>query len=116
MVDTCISCLIGREKVVIDVDSTDDKTCGQQQGALFNGLYDHTIYNQLFFHDGETGQIILPVLRPSNVHTSKWAVKLWRRIISAIQKAHPQINEHTNKHEENPSLESSKRKYLDQKV
>ena len=71
MVDTYISSLIGREKVVIDVDSTDDKTYGQQQGSLFNGFYDHTIYNQLFFHDGEIGQIILPVLRPGNVHTSK---------------------------------------------
>ena len=69
------------------MDSTDDKTYGQQQGSLFNGFDDHTIYNQLFFHDGETGQIILPVLRPGNVHTSKWAVKLLRRIISAIQKA-----------------------------
>ena len=55
MIDTYISSLIGREKVVIDVDSTDNKTYGQQQGALFNGFDDHTIYNQLFFHDGEIG-------------------------------------------------------------
>ncbi len=69
MVDIYISSLIGREKVVIDVDSTDDKAYGQQQDSLFNGFDDHTIYNQLFFHDGETEQIILPVLRPGNVHT-----------------------------------------------
>ena len=85
MIEEYITTLKDREEMIIDVDSTDDKTHGSQEFSLFNGFYDHTIYNQLFFHDGQTGQIILPVLRPGNVHTSKWAVNILERIIDKIR-------------------------------
>jgi predicted transposase YbfD/YdcC len=35
---------------------------------MFNGYYGQFMLNELFFHDGETGQIILPVLLPGNIH------------------------------------------------
>jgi hypothetical protein len=47
------------------------------------------MYNQLFFHDGDTGQIILPVLRPGNSHSNKWFVSILKRIIEKIRKAYP---------------------------
>jgi hypothetical protein len=59
-----------RTNIVIDVDGTDDPTHGNQQLSLFNGYYGQKMFNQLFFHDGETGQIILPVLRPGNAHSN----------------------------------------------
>ena len=91
MIEEYITTLKDREEMIIDVDSTDDKTHGSQEFSLFNGFYDHTIYNQLFFHDGQTGQIILPVLRPGNVHTSKWAVNILERMIDKIREVYPQI-------------------------
>lgn len=76
---------VNREIIIIDVDGTDDPTHGNQQLSLYNGYYGQTMYNELFFHDGDTGQIILPVLRPGNVHSNRWFVKILSKIIDKIR-------------------------------
>ena len=57
-VDNYVASLSGRKRIVIDVDATDDPTYGKQQMSMFNGYYGQFMLNELFFHDGETGQII----------------------------------------------------------
>jgi len=59
--------------------------------SLFNGYYGQFMLNELFFHDGKTGQIILPVLRPGNSHSNKWYVGLLKRIVIKIRKAYPKM-------------------------
>tara|TARA_B100000780_G_C21120613_1_gene453859 strand:- start:1699 stop:1920 length:222 start_codon:yes stop_codon:yes gene_type:complete len=49
------------------------------------------MYNKLFFHDGDTGQIIVPVLRPGNSHSNKWYVSILKRILIKIVQAYPQM-------------------------
>lgn len=83
--------LKGRKKVIIDIDCTDDATYGKQQLSLFNGFYGRFVYNELFFHDGQTGEIILPVLRPGNSHSNKWYVSMLKRIIKKIRASYPAI-------------------------
>ena len=90
-VDKYVSGLAGRKQVIIDIDATDDSTYGKQQLSMFNGYYGKFMYNELFFHDGETGQIILPVLRPGNSHSNKWYVSILKRIIIKIRKAYPDL-------------------------
>ena len=90
-IDRYVSSLKGRDKIIIDVDATDDPTHGAQQLSMFNGYYGQFMYNELFFHDGETGQIILPVLRPGNSHSNKWYVAILKRIIKKIQEKYPDI-------------------------
>ena len=90
-VDHYVSSLQGRKRIVIDVDATDDPTHGNQQMSMFNGYYGQFMLNELFFHDGETGQIILPVLRPGNSHSNKWYVGLLKRIIIKIRTAYPKM-------------------------
>jgi hypothetical protein len=90
-VDKYIESLAGRNSIIIDVDGTDDPAHGAQQGVLFNGYYGQFMYNELFFHDGETGQIILPILRPGNAHSNKWFVPILRRIVKRIKKSYPQM-------------------------
>ena len=58
-----VQSLSGREQVIIDIDATDDPTHGDQQLSMYNGYYGQFMYNELLFHDGETGQIILPVFK-----------------------------------------------------
>lgn len=89
--DKYVQSLKGRKQVIIDVDATDDPTHGAQQLSMFNGYYGQFMYNELFFHDGETGQIILPVLRPGNSHSNKWYVSILKRIVKEIRKAYPDI-------------------------
>jgi len=81
----------GQSEVIIDVDCTDDPTHGAQQLSLFNGHHGQFMYNELMFFDGVTGELILPVLRPGNVHTSRWMPKILNRIVKAIRAAHPHI-------------------------
>lgn len=90
-VDRYVKSLKCRKEVIIDIDSTDDPTHGVQQQSLFNGYYGQFMYNELFFHDGLTGQIILPVLRPGNSHSNKWYVSILKRIIKKILLAYPAI-------------------------
>ena len=78
-----------KKHVIIDVDCTDDPTHGNQQGSLFHGYYWQWMLNELFYIDGETGQIILPVLRPGNVHSSKWNERFLRIMLSKIRKRFP---------------------------
>jgi len=58
---------------------------------MFNGYYGQFMLNELFFHDGETGQIILPVLRPGNSHSNKWYVGILKRIIIQIRESCPEM-------------------------
>lgn len=90
-VDRYVSSLEGRKQVIIDIDATDDPTHGNQQLSMFNGYYGQFMYNELFFHDGETGQIIAPILRPGNSHSNKWYVSILKRIIVKIQKVYPEM-------------------------
>ena len=86
-----VASLKGRKQVVIDIDATDDPTHGQQQLSFFNGYYGQFMYNELFFHDGQTGRIIVPVLRPGNSHSNKWYVAILKRIVKAIKEQYPDI-------------------------
>ena len=86
-----VKSLKGRKKIIIDIDATDDPTHGQQQLSLFNGFYGQYMYNELFFHDGETGQIIVPILRPGNSHSNKWYVSILKRVIKAIRSSYPKM-------------------------
>lgn len=80
-----------RKYIIIDVDATDDPTHGNQQLSLFHAYYHRFIYSELLFHDGETGQVILPVLRPGNSHSNRWFVKILDRIVVKIREKHPNI-------------------------
>lgn len=80
-----------RKHLVIDIDGTDAETHGNQQLTLFNGFYGYYMYNELLFHDGQTGEIILPALRPGNAHSNWWFVAILKRIIIKLRKRFPEL-------------------------
>lgn len=90
-VDKYVDSLQGRDCVTIDVDGTDDPTYGNQQLSMYNGYYGQFMYNELFFHDAQSGQIIIPVLRPGNSHSNKWYVSILKRIVKKIRNAYPEM-------------------------
>ena len=53
--------------IILDVDATDIETHGQQEFAAFHAYYDEHCYLPLLIHDGETGDLIVPFLRPGRV-------------------------------------------------
>lgn len=78
------------EVVILDIDSFDDETHGQQEFSFFHGYYDHHIYHPLVVYDGDTGDLITAILRPGNRHASRGAKGLLRRLIRKIRKRCPQ--------------------------
>jgi hypothetical protein len=90
-VNRYVGTLKNRKRIIIDIDSTDDPTYGNQQMSMFNGYYGHFMYNELFFHDGQTGQIIVPVLRPGNSHSNKWYVAILKRVVRKIREHYPDL-------------------------
>lgn len=80
-----------RTEIVIDVDSTDDPTHGNQQLSMFHGYYDHHMYHILIFHDASTGQIICPFLRAGNTHTASAATSILKRIVKKIRQRFPHM-------------------------
>ena len=89
-IDRYVDSLKGRSRIIIDIDATDDPTYGQQL-SMFNGYYGQFMYNELFFHDGDTGQIIVPVLRPGNSHSNKWYVSILKRVVQMIRDRYPKM-------------------------
>ena len=75
--------------VVLDIDSTDDPTHGQQQLAFFHGFYDQHMFHPLLVFDGESGQLITAVLRPGRAHAAWGADGTLRRLIRAIRQRCP---------------------------
>lgn len=81
----------GRKKVIIDIDATDDPAHGDQQMVMFHGFYGQYMYNELLMHDGQTGQIVVPVLRAGNSHSNRWYVAILRRVVEKIRKRYPEM-------------------------
>jgi hypothetical protein len=53
--------------VVLDIDSSESPTHGEQEGAAYNGHFGSTCYHPLFVFN-QLGDVERCALRPSNVH------------------------------------------------
>jgi len=78
-------------RILLDFDGTDDPAHGQQEGVAFHGYYDQHMYHPLLVFDGETGHLITAVLRPGNVHASRFAVLVLRRLVRRLRHAWPDV-------------------------
>jgi hypothetical protein len=77
------------EVVVLDIDTTDDPTHGQQQLTFFHGFYDQHMYHPMMVFDGMTGQLVTAILRPGNTHAARGGMGVLRRIILAVKRRFP---------------------------
>ena len=78
-------------RIVIDIDSTDDPTHGQQAFSFYHGFYGQHMFHPLLCYDGETGDLLAANLRPGNVHAANGVVKMLRRIVKKMRKRWPDV-------------------------
>jgi len=78
-------------RLVLDLDSTDDPTHGQQEGTAYHAHYRQHMYHPLLIFDGETGQLVTAVLRPGNAPACRGAVPVLTRLIPALRGHWPGI-------------------------
>ena len=80
--------------VVLDFDSTDDPTHGQQQLTGFHGYYREHCYLPLIVTaqvDGGAQHLLAAVLRPGRSHASRWARAVLARLVGKLRAAFPQV-------------------------
>ncbi len=77
--------------LVLDLDGTDDPVHGQQEGGAYHGYYRQHMYHPLLVFDGTTGHLITAVLRPGNVHGSRFVVLVLRRLLRKLRAAWPGV-------------------------
>jgi hypothetical protein len=77
--------------ILLDLDSTDDPTHGEQEGHAYHGYYRQHMYHPLLVFDGETGQLITAVLRPGTVHAGHGVLAILRRIVDRLRERWPAV-------------------------
>lgn len=74
-----------REEIILDVDSTEDRTHGQQAFTFFNGHYDGYMYHPVLIFDGTSGLLLGSRLRPGNVMGSRQVIPLLRPMLRRLR-------------------------------
>jgi hypothetical protein len=77
------------KRVIIDADDTNANTYGAQQLTLFNAYYNEYCYMPLLMFDGETGKLILPLLRPGRRNKSLSVAKIMIRLMEYLHQRWP---------------------------
>jgi Transposase DDE domain group 1 len=75
-----------RGEILLDVDSTDDPTYGQQQLSFFNGGYDQHMYHPLLIFERHTGCLLAARLRQGRAAGHARIIPLLLRIIPRLQR------------------------------
>jgi hypothetical protein len=78
-------------RILLDLDGTADPAHGEQEGVAYHGYYRQHMYHPLLLFDGDTGQLITAVLRPGNVHGSRFVVLVLRRLLRQLRAAWPDV-------------------------
>jgi hypothetical protein len=67
------------KKIVLDMDSSESPTYGEQEGSAYNGHFGCTCYHPLFVFN-QFGDVERCVLRPGNVHSADG----WRAVLAPV--------------------------------
>jgi hypothetical protein len=79
------------QRILLDIDSTDDPTHGDQEGSKYHGYYGQHMYHPLLLFDGQTDQLITALLRPGNAHASRGVLGVLRVLVPALRARWPGV-------------------------
>jgi hypothetical protein len=80
-----------RGEILLDVDSTDDPTHGQQQLSFFNGGYGQHMYHPLLVFERHTGCLLAARLRRGTASSHARIVPVLLRIVPRLQQEFPNV-------------------------
>src|SRR5438876_1439349 len=80
-----------RGEILLDIDSTDDPTHGQQQLSFFNGGYGQHMYHPMLVFERHTGCLLAARLRPGNASSHARIVPMLLRLVPRLQAAFPGV-------------------------
>ena len=76
------------QRIVLDLDATDDRLHGHQQGRFFHGYHGDYCYLPLYIFVDE--QLLCARLRPSNIDASEGALEEVARMVRRLRRVWPQ--------------------------
>src|SRR3954466_14021498 len=77
------------ERIVLDLDATDDPVHGHQLGRFFHGYYKGYCYLPLYIFCGD--HLLCARLRPADIDACAGSVKHLERIVAQIREAWPEV-------------------------
>jgi hypothetical protein len=77
------------DRIVLDLDATDDPIHGHQLGRFFHGYYKNYCFLPLYIFCGD--HLLCARLRPSDIDASAGALTQVQRIVARIRQAWPQV-------------------------
>ncbi|MCC7175562.1 MAG: IS1380 family transposase [Bryobacterales bacterium] len=77
------------QRIVLDLDATDDRLHGEQEGRFFHGYYGGYCYLPLYIFIGE--HLVCARLRPSNIDASAGALEETQRIVAQLRRVWPEV-------------------------
>ena len=77
------------ERIVLDLDATDDPIHGHQLGRFFHGYYKSYCYLPLYIFCGD--HLLCARLRPSDIDACAGSVKHLKRIVAQIRQTWPEV-------------------------
>lgn len=78
-------------EILLDIDSTDDPTHGQQQLSIFNGAYGQHMYHPMLIFERHTGCLLAARLRPGNASSHARIVPMLLRLVPRLEAAFPGV-------------------------
>jgi hypothetical protein len=78
------------ERIILDLDATDDPLHGRQEGRFFHGYYDCYCYLPLYVFCGS--HLLAAKLRRSNIDASAGAIEEVERIVGQIRGRWPRVD------------------------
>jgi len=78
-------------EIVLDVDSTEDPTFGQQEFSFYNGHYERSVYHPLLVFERATGYLLAAHLRRGEVGSSRGVVAVLRRVVRFLRRRFPHV-------------------------
>ena len=80
-----------RGEILLDLDSTDDPTHGQQQLSFFNGAYGQHMSHPMLVFERHTGCLLAARLRPGNTSSHARIVPMLLPQVPRLQSAFPGV-------------------------
>jgi len=77
------------ERIVLDLDATDDPVHGEQEGRFFHGYYGHYCYLPLYIFCDK--HLLVAKLRPSNIDGAAGSLEEIERVIGQIRARWPRV-------------------------
>ena len=79
------------QRIVLDIDDTEDRVHGGQQLALFHAHYDSRCFLPIHIYEATTGKPVAVILRPGKTPAGAEVALVLRHVVKAIRARWPRV-------------------------